>query len=89
MRYRANVWTHTTGNIPFDAMRGKVVGVVGAGSSAFDAAAVALESGASEVHLFSRRSYIDYQGQPATPPGATPAAAGSAGGPRLWQLCSS
>jgi cation diffusion facilitator CzcD-associated flavoprotein CzcO len=69
----ANLWTHTTGNIPFDSLRGKVVGVVGAGSSAFDAAAVALESGASEVHLFSRRSYIDYQGQP---PGATPPPAG-------------
>ena len=68
----ANLWTHTTGNIPFAAMQGKVVGVVGAGSSAFDAAAVALESGASEVHLFSRRSYIDYQGQPAPAPGAAP-----------------
>jgi cation diffusion facilitator CzcD-associated flavoprotein CzcO len=68
----ANLWTHTTGNIPFAAMKGKVVGVVGAGSSAFDAAAVALEAGASEVHLFSRRSYIDYQGTPALPPGAAP-----------------
>jgi cation diffusion facilitator CzcD-associated flavoprotein CzcO len=65
----ANVWTHTTGSIPFAAMKGQVVGVVGAGSSAFDAAAVALESGAGEVHLFSRRSYIDYQGLPA---GAAP-----------------
>jgi FAD-dependent urate hydroxylase len=68
----ANLWTHTTGNIPFASMQGKVVGVVGAGSSAFDAAAVALESGAAEVHLFSRRSYIDYQGQPAPAPGAAP-----------------
>jgi cation diffusion facilitator CzcD-associated flavoprotein CzcO len=71
----ANVWTHTTGNIPFAAMKGQVVGVVGAGSSAFDAAGVALESGAKEVHLFSRRSYIDYQGQPAgvaPPPPAPP-----------------
>jgi cation diffusion facilitator CzcD-associated flavoprotein CzcO len=71
----ANVWTHTTGSIPFAAMKGQVVGVVGAGSSAFDAAAVALESGAGEVHLFSRRSYIDYQGQPAgvaPPPPAPP-----------------
>jgi cation diffusion facilitator CzcD-associated flavoprotein CzcO len=66
-----NVWTHTTGNIPFDTMKGKVVGVIGAGSSAFDAAAVALENGA-EVHLFSRRSYIDIQGAAATPPPAAP-----------------
>ena len=68
----ASAWTHTTGNIPFAAMEGKIVGVVGAGSSAFDAAGVALESGAAEVHLFSRRPYIDY---PAAPqPGAPPAA---------------
>jgi cation diffusion facilitator CzcD-associated flavoprotein CzcO len=70
----SSVWTHTTGQIPFDKLAGKVVGVVGAGSSAFDAAGVALESGAAEVHLFSRRSYIDYQA-PAAPaaPGATAA----------------
>jgi cation diffusion facilitator CzcD-associated flavoprotein CzcO len=63
------VWTHTTGQIPFATFRGKIVGVIGAGSSAFDAAAVALESGASAVHLFSRRSYIDY---PAPPPAQPP-----------------
>jgi cation diffusion facilitator CzcD-associated flavoprotein CzcO len=67
----AEVWTHTTGNIPFETMAGKVVGVVGAGSSAFDAAAVALESGAAEVHMFSRRAYIDYPAPPA--PQAAPA----------------
>jgi FAD-dependent urate hydroxylase len=68
----SNVWTHTTGQIPFEAFKGQVIGVVGAGSSAFDAAAVALESGAAEVHIFSRRAYIDYQA-PATP-GAPPPA---------------
>jgi FAD-dependent urate hydroxylase len=62
----SGVWTHTTGRIPVETLRGKVVGVIGAGASAFDAAAVALEAGAAEVHLFSRRSYIDYQA-PATP----------------------
>jgi cation diffusion facilitator CzcD-associated flavoprotein CzcO len=67
----ADVWTHTTGNIPFETMAGKVVGVVGAGSSAFDAAAVALESGAAEVHMFSRRSYIDYPAPP-SPQAAPP-----------------
>jgi cation diffusion facilitator CzcD-associated flavoprotein CzcO len=61
-----DVWTHTTGRIPVETLGGKVVGVVGAGSNAFDAAAVALEAGAAEVHLFSRRSYIDYQGTPAS-----------------------
>jgi len=68
----ADVWTHTTGNIPFEALAGKVVGVVGAGSSAFDAAAVALENGAAEVHLFSRRPYIDYPAPPAPQPAAAP-----------------
>jgi cation diffusion facilitator CzcD-associated flavoprotein CzcO len=63
------VWTHTTGRIPVETLARKVVGVIGAGSSAFDAAAVALESGAAEVHLFNRRSYIEYQGQaPQSPP---------------------
>jgi cation diffusion facilitator CzcD-associated flavoprotein CzcO len=71
----ANLWTHTTGNIPFESLAGKVVGVVGAGSSAFDAAAVALENGAAEVHMFSRRAYVDIQGAPqpqATPPAPPP-----------------
>ncbi len=58
----SDVWTHTASPIPFDAMDGKVVAIVGAGSSAFDAAAVALESGASEVHMFNRRPYVDYPG---------------------------
>ena len=34
---------------------GKIVAVLGAGASALDNAAVALEHGASEVHLFCRR----------------------------------
>jgi cation diffusion facilitator CzcD-associated flavoprotein CzcO len=67
----SSVWTHTTGRIPVDTLAGKVVGIIGAGSSAFDAAAVALESDAAEVHLFSRRSYIDYQA-PASPAASPP-----------------
>ena len=68
----ASFWTHTTGAIPFQSMAGKVIGVVGAGSNAFDAAAEALESGASEVHLFNRRPYIEYQGGPPPPQPAAP-----------------
>jgi cation diffusion facilitator CzcD-associated flavoprotein CzcO len=56
----ARVLTHTAQPFDFTTLAGKVVGVVGAGSSAFDAAATALEQGAKEVHLFSRRAYIDY-----------------------------
>lgn len=50
--YRA----HTHDEIDFAALRGKVVAVLGAGASAFDNAAVALEHGAAEVHLFCRRT---------------------------------
>jgi FAD-dependent urate hydroxylase len=63
------IWSHTTGQIPFETLKGKVVAVVGAGSNAFDAAGVALEAGAAEVHMFNRRPWIEYQGQP---PNATP-----------------
>jgi cation diffusion facilitator CzcD-associated flavoprotein CzcO len=75
-----NLWTHTTGRIPVESLKGKVVGVVGAGSNAFDAAAVALEAGAGEVHLFNRRSSIEVQGAPPRAP-ASPAAAAPASPP--------
>lgn len=55
-------WSHTSEDINFDALAGKVVGIVGAGSSAFDAAGVALEHGAAAVHMFNRRPYVDYPG---------------------------
>ena len=47
---------HTCEDIDFPALRGKVVAVLGAGASAFDNAAVALEHGAAAVHLFCRRA---------------------------------
>lgn len=55
-------WSHTSEQIDFDALAGKVVGVIGAASSAFDAAGVALEAGAAEVHMFNRRPYVGYPG---------------------------
>jgi FAD-dependent urate hydroxylase len=45
---------HTSQMIDFERLRGRVVAVLGAGASAMDNAAVALEHGA-EVHLFCRR----------------------------------
>jgi cation diffusion facilitator CzcD-associated flavoprotein CzcO len=82
-----NVWTHTTGRLPVESFRGKVVGVVGAGSSAFDAAATALEAGASAVHLFSRRAYIDYPAPPgAAPPQPAPAPPPERGHPNVIEL---
>jgi cation diffusion facilitator CzcD-associated flavoprotein CzcO len=47
---------HAAEAIDFAALRGRVVAVLGAGASAFDNAAVALEAGAKEVHLFCRRA---------------------------------
>lgn len=53
-----NLYAHTREDIDFEALRGKRVGVFGAGASAFDNASVALETGAAEVHLFLRRHDI-------------------------------
>jgi cation diffusion facilitator CzcD-associated flavoprotein CzcO len=48
-------YAHTADAIDFVALRGRRVAVVGGAASAFDAAAVALETGAASVHLFARR----------------------------------
>lgn len=50
-RFRA----HTAEAIDFAGLRGRRVAVLGAGASAFDNAATALEAGAAEVRLFCRR----------------------------------
>ncbi|MEH1944666.1 MAG: SidA/IucD/PvdA family monooxygenase [Nostoc sp.] len=52
------LYAHTADAIDFTALRGKTVAILGAAASAFDAAGVALESGAKAVHLFARRSTI-------------------------------
>ena len=49
------LYAHTGDDIDFAALKGKDVAVIGGAASAFDAAAVALESGAKSVHLFARR----------------------------------
>jgi cation diffusion facilitator CzcD-associated flavoprotein CzcO len=54
----AEYFAHTGQPIDFAPLRGKVVGVIGAAASAFDAAATALEAGAAKVHLFARRDKI-------------------------------
>ncbi|MDG4667610.1 NAD(P)/FAD-dependent oxidoreductase [Mycobacterium sp. 236(2023)] len=52
------LWAHTADAIDFDALRGRTVAVLGAAASAFDAAATALESGAGEVHVYTRRPEV-------------------------------
>lgn len=44
--------------VDFASLRGKRVAVIGAGASAFDNAAMALEAGAAAVHLLCRRAEI-------------------------------
>jgi cation diffusion facilitator CzcD-associated flavoprotein CzcO len=51
-------YAHTEDAIDFAALCDKVVAVIGAAASAFDAAGVALEAGAASVHLFARRATI-------------------------------
>lgn len=46
---------HTADAIDFASMRGREVAVVGAGASAWDNAAKALENGAAHVRMFARR----------------------------------
>lgn len=50
-----SLWAHSSEAIDFAALKGKRVGVVGAGASAMDNAAEALEQGAGSLDLFVRR----------------------------------
>jgi cation diffusion facilitator CzcD-associated flavoprotein CzcO len=54
----SSLCAHAARRIDFAGLRGKRVAVIGAGASAFDNAAVALEAGAAEVQLFCRRAEI-------------------------------
>ncbi|MGJ5040181.1 MULTISPECIES: NAD(P)/FAD-dependent oxidoreductase [unclassified Bradyrhizobium] len=49
---------HSGAEIDFDSLRGRRVAVIGAGASAFDNAAAALEAGANSVDLLCRRTEI-------------------------------
>ena len=49
-----NVWAHTSEHIDLEALHGRRVAVLGAGAAAFDAAAAALDHGAT-VDLYFRR----------------------------------
>jgi cation diffusion facilitator CzcD-associated flavoprotein CzcO len=49
---------HSADDIDFATLKGKRVGVLGAGASAFDNAAEALEAGAAQVVMFARRPQL-------------------------------
>lgn len=54
----AHAYAHTRSNIDFAALEGRRVAVLGAGASAFDNAATALDFGAREVRMFFRRESL-------------------------------
>jgi len=54
----ARLVAHAADEIDFDRLAGRTVAVLGAGASAMDNAATALEAGAAEVHVFVRRTEI-------------------------------
>ncbi|HET7670075.1 MAG TPA: NAD(P)/FAD-dependent oxidoreductase [Burkholderiales bacterium] len=49
---------HSADDIDFAALKGKSVGILGAGASAFDNAGEALEAGAKQVVMFARRPIL-------------------------------
>lgn len=51
-------WAHSSDVMDYDQLAGKRVGVIGAGASAMDSAATALEAGADSVDLLIRRADI-------------------------------
>jgi len=64
-------WAHSSDANNYAELAGLRVGVVGAGASAMDSAATALEGGAAQVHLLVRRSDLPRinKGKGATHPG--------------------
>jgi cation diffusion facilitator CzcD-associated flavoprotein CzcO len=53
-----HLWAHSAEPIPFAALKNKNVAVLGAGASAMDNAAMALEAGAASVDQFCRRPVL-------------------------------
>ncbi|MFJ4292060.1 FAD-dependent oxidoreductase [Cupriavidus sp. NPDC089707] len=53
-----HLWAHSSDEMDYATLRGKRVGVVGAGASAMDSAATALEAGAASVEMLVRREDI-------------------------------
>ncbi|MGV9745194.1 NAD(P)-binding domain-containing protein [Rhodococcus zopfii] len=53
-----HLYAHTADPIDFASLQGRTVAVLGAASSAFDAAATALEANAAEVHIYTRRQEL-------------------------------
>ncbi len=53
-----HLYGHTSQAIDYDALKGKSIGILGAGASAFDNAQYALRSGVREAHVFFRKTEL-------------------------------
>lgn len=53
-----SLYAHTSEIIDFTQLRGKRIGILGGGASAFDNANYALDAGVSEAHVFVRRKHL-------------------------------
>ncbi|WP_298015316.1 NAD(P)/FAD-dependent oxidoreductase [uncultured Castellaniella sp.] len=72
-RISGRYWAHSSDDMDYGRLRGLNVGVIGAGASAMDSAATALEAGAARVDLLIRRDDIPRvnKGKGAGSPGFT------------------
>ena len=52
------LYAHTSEQIDFEQLKGKRIGILGGGASAFDNAHYALSKGAKETHVFVRRKQL-------------------------------
>lgn len=50
-----SMYAHTSGPVDYEALRGKRIGILGSGASAFDNANHALAMGVAAAHVFARR----------------------------------
>lgn len=56
--WRGRLWAHSADAIDFAALAGRAVAVIGAGASAFDNAATALEAGCARMTMLLRRDRL-------------------------------
>ncbi|MDT3427033.1 cation diffusion facilitator CzcD-associated flavoprotein CzcO [Paenibacillus forsythiae] len=54
----ARLYAHTSEMIDFETLKGKKIGILGGGASAFDNANFALSQGVAEAHVFVRREKL-------------------------------
>jgi FAD-dependent urate hydroxylase len=79
------LWAHSAEPIDFAALRGRRVGIVGAGASAMDNAAMALEAGCGSLDMFVRRAELPRINK-FTGIGSAGVVHGYAGLPDAWKL---